>query len=138
MAISKAFIQKTLKKNFPKFGDAVVSCIYKSYPNQTVEDYDPDDGTFTDEPNLFTIDVIFADFRFTSTRAGVMEIENENVLQRDKKAIIQFVDFPTGTRPQIDDTLTDSNENIEYFVIGKNVDPYEAAHVLHLRPKDDL
>lgn len=136
MAISKSFIQKTLKRNFPKFGNLIVESTFIKFDNQA-PDYDPDIGIINDTSVTFSIGAIYADFSFTKNQSGFKEIENSNILQKDKKAIIQFIDFPVSIKPEIDDILINTITAIEYFVVGANIDPADAVYVLHIRPKEE-
>lgn len=136
MGVSKAFVQKTLRKHLSNFGDAWIPCLFVHYTNQS-PDYDASTSVITDTTTQFAIEAIFSDFSFTKNQSGWKELDGSAILAKDKKAIVQFTDFPTGVKPEIDDLLTNNETSIIYNVVGANVDPYDGIYILHLRPQEE-
>lgn len=134
MGISKAFVQKTLKKHMKKLGDARIDCSYESFTNPK-PDYDADDGAINSDASttIPSIKVTFADFSFLKNQSGWAEVEGQPALEEDKKGIVEFVDFG-GIVPKKDDLLTRIDTGVIFSVVGANVDPYDGAYLLHLKP----
>lgn len=132
MAISKAFVQKTLNKHFPKLGDGLISCTYHSTGNAI---YDADAGSSIDNaPSDHSVLMVFADFSATRTQSGIL-MTDKPILESDKKAIMLTTEMPI--RPVVDDIITRLDDSTKYSLIGYNVDPYDGAYIFHLRPIEE-
>lgn len=136
MAISKAFIQKTLKNNMKKLNDAYIDCEYTSNISQI---YDATDGSFedSDTPDIFQCKALIASFSFTKNQSDFVSDDISSVQEKDKKAIVESRFFPDGFQPKKDDELYDKEELIKYVIVGKNIDPFKSIFILHLRPVEE-
>ena len=128
--------QALANRMFKTFKDAVSASSYKSFNNQAA-DYDPDAETITDDSTVFPVDVIILSFSFSRTQSDFLQIDGQNVLQKDRKGIVKYTSFPEGTKPESDDILTTIIDNVSFNIVGVNYVPMKSIYLLHLRPIEE-
>ena len=135
MAISKALVRNLLKKNMPKLGDGYVDCIYTPIP---LIDYDSTDGSFSDSEVLVPIplNAVISSFRFSKNQSDFKETGDSSVQDKDKKALVE-ARFLNGVEVKKDDLFEVVLTSIIYNVVGANIDPYDGAYTIHLRPIEE-
>ena len=118
-----------LQKNFDKFGSFRKLCTYTSVGDSV---YDPVTGVVVESiASTQPVYIIFDEFSFTTTIAGVMQPDDSSIKEIDKKAIFPSLDL--AVTPKVNDKITDDNSVI-WRVMGISIDPKPAHYELHVRP----
>lgn len=123
--------QQLLQKYFVKFGSIRQPIIYQSMPAKA--DYDPAFQTIENEP-VEAVDAlaIWDDFSFTQTTAANKQMDDQSILEVDKKVIIPALDLP-GIIPVVGDRIVAASTQV-WDVVGVSFDPAGAHYEFHARP----
>ncbi len=115
-----------IQQHFPKFGSIRKACTYRQMEEPVY------DGNVTEAIKAeYPVMIIWDDFSFTQTIAGISKFDDSTILSIDRIVIFPALDLPVV--PDMIDRIVDDSSVLWAFV-GIAQDPADAHYEIHVRP----